>query len=103
VRVILQSIGAIGFLLMENEYLRSKFAELRRQFAKTKILPVICNDLMLEDASVDGAYLGAEDKGLKDKPLKDNSKDPKAFGEYKFLIYLAEAQNIRLCIPQDIP
>jgi hypothetical protein len=82
---------------MEDEYLRTKFAELKRRFAKAGTLPVIYNGLMLEDATVDGAYLRTEDASV--KPTTVGSR---ALDSYKFLIYLVEGQQIRLCIPRKL-
>jgi hypothetical protein len=82
---------------MEDKYLHTKFAELKRRFAKAGILPVVYIGLMLEDATVDGAYLRTEDASV--KPTRVGSR---ALDSYKFLVYLVEGQQIRLCIPRRL-
>jgi hypothetical protein len=70
-----------------DPFFKGKFAELRRRFAGAPEaeLPIIYNNLMLEDAEL-------------------HTHTPQASGAKKrrFLIFLVEGETLRLCIPKDL-
>ena len=71
----------------EDPFLRTKFSDLKRRFAKLGVLPVSYNNLLLEDAEV----------------AVDNLPKPRLPGDRRFLVYLNEkGGKLRLCIPKAL-
>jgi hypothetical protein len=61
----------------KDRYLRTKLAEMKRQHKKEKKLPIEYNNLRLESANLE----------------KEDDK---------FLLYLMDGKNLRLCIPEGL-
>jgi hypothetical protein len=74
----------------EDPFYKSKFSELKRQFAKSGLLPVEYNNLVLEDAELSTFTAPSE------------SIQPALPGSRRYLMYLKEREHLRLCIPRSM-
>jgi predicted nucleic acid-binding Zn ribbon protein len=72
----------------EDPFYRSKFAEMKRLYAKSGSLPIEYNNLCLEDAELHSFTPQAE--------------GPVLPGSRRYLLYLKEGDKLRLCIPRSM-
>jgi hypothetical protein len=69
-----------------DPYFKSKFAEMKRIYSKTGKLPVVYNNLHLEDAELHA--------------FTPQAKGPVLPGSRRYLLYLVEGDKLRLCVPR---
>jgi hypothetical protein len=72
----------------EDPFYKTKFAEMKRQFAKQGSLPVEYNNLVLEDAEVNA--------------FTPPAKEPLTINTRRYLLYLKDGDRLRLCIPRSL-
>jgi hypothetical protein len=72
----------------EDPFYKSKFAEMKRIYAKEMTLPVEYNNLILEDAEINS--------------FTPPATDPVTVGSRRYLLYLRENDKLRLCIPRKL-
>jgi hypothetical protein len=72
----------------EDPFYKSKFAEMKRIYAKDMTLPVEYNNLILEDAEINS--------------FTPPATDPVTVGSRRYLLYLRENDKLRLCIPRKL-
>jgi hypothetical protein len=74
----------------EDPFYKTKFAEMKRQYAKNGSLPVEYNNLVLEDAEVNAFT-----------PPQEQEQEP-TINSRRYLLYLKEGDKLRLCIPRTL-
>jgi hypothetical protein len=72
----------------EDPYYKSKFSEMKRQFAKQGSLPVEYNNLVMEDAEINSFT-----------PPNDQAPTVQT---RRYLLYLKDGDRLRLCIPRTL-
>jgi hypothetical protein len=72
----------------EDPYYRTKFGEMKRQFAKSGTLPIEYNNLVLEDAEIN-AFTPATEQA----PTVETRR---------YLLYLKDGDKLRLCVPRTL-
>jgi hypothetical protein len=72
----------------EDPYYKTKFSEMKRQYAKGGTLPIEYNNLVLEDAEIN-AFTPPNDQ-----PVTINSR--------RYLLYLKEGDKLRLFVPRSL-
>jgi hypothetical protein len=72
----------------EDPFYKAKFTEMKRMYAKSGKLPVDYNNLVLEDAELHAFTPQAE--------------EPVLPGSRRYMLYLKESDELRLCIPRTM-
>jgi hypothetical protein len=72
----------------EDPFYRSKFAEMKRLYAKEGVLPVEYNNLVLEDAELHS--------------FTPHADGPVLPGARRYILYLKEKDTLRMCVPRDL-
>jgi hypothetical protein len=72
----------------EDPFYKTRFAEMKRQFAKQGSLPVEYNNMVLEDAEINAFTPPAE------QPVTLNAR--------RYLLYLKDGDRLRLCVPRTL-
>jgi hypothetical protein len=72
----------------EDPFYKTKFAEMKRQYAKGGSLPVEYNNMLLEDAELHS--------------FTSQPEEPVLPGSRRYILYLKEGEKLRLCIPRSM-